>query len=68
MSVRINKKVCQDDGAFYIEGACLAADTKPVSNIAGGSIMLEVDTGDVYAYDEAGTQWKKICALGGSGT
>ena len=68
MSVRINKQVCQDDGAFYIEGACLHDDTKPLRNLASGSLMLEVDTGDVYAFDEEGGEWDKICALGGSGT
>ena len=40
--------------------ACLSTDTKPTTNIATGSIALEVDTGDVYAYDETGASWAKI--------
>jgi hypothetical protein len=33
-----------------------------------GSLFLEVDTGDVYAYNEAGSDWKKVAELGGSGS
>ena len=40
----------------YIEGACLSTDTKP-DNCSTGSIMVEVDTGDVYFFD--GTSWVK---------
>ena len=51
---------------MYIEYAGLSTDTKPTdAHIATGSLFLEVNTGDVYAYDEAGTTWNKICALGG---
>ena len=58
----------QDDGR-YIEAACLKDDTKPTNGgWATGSLCLEVDTGDVYAYDEEGGEWDKIAALGGAGT
>ena len=50
---------------FYKELAGLAADTKPVAALATGSMFLEVDTGDVYAFDEASSEWHKIGALGG---
>lgn len=40
----------------YIEGACLHADDKPLE-CAVGSIMVEVDTGDVYFFN--GTTWVK---------
>lgn len=33
--------------------------------IATGSTFLEVDTGDVYAWDETGSTWHKIASLGG---
>ena len=33
--------------------------------IATGSLFLEVDTGDVYAYDEIDEEWDQIAALGG---
>lgn len=50
---------------FYREYAGLSTDTKPDNNDATGSLFLEVDTGDVYAYDEAGESWGKIASLGG---
>ena len=40
--------------------ACLHSDTKPTAGIVTGSLALEVDTGDIYAFDEVGTQWNKI--------
>ena len=40
--------------------ACLSTDTKPTSGLATGSIALEVDTGDVYAFDEVSGDWTKI--------
>ena len=60
-----------DNGRHYCKFAGKSTDTKPVSYYATGSTFLEVDTGDVYAYDaegEAGSEWLKICALGGSGS
>ena len=42
-----------------IEGSCLLADTKPTAGIATGSIMVEVDTGDVYFFDEVSGDWVK---------
>lgn len=57
--------------ATYYEFAGTNNDTKPLwDDIATGSTFLEVDTGDVYAYNEdgsSGEEWRKICALGGSG-
>ena len=46
----------------------VSVDGHPTSRnvgIATGSLFLEVDTGDVYAYDEDGSEWNKIAALGG---
>ena len=54
-----------DENNNYIEAAGLSTDTKPTSGIVTGSLFLEVDTGDVYAFDEAGAEWDKISALGG---
>ena len=65
--VRITSERVLDGNVNLIEAACLHDDTKP-SGVATGSICLEVDTGDVYAYDEAGAEWDKIAALGGSGS
>lgn len=50
----------------YYELAGLSTDTKPTwEDISTGSLFMEVDTGDVYSYDEEGTEWHKICELGG---
>lgn len=53
----------------YYEYAGRNSDTKPVADdIATGSLFLEVNTGDVYAYDEdasSGSEWGKITSLGG---
>ena len=58
--VRILDRRVLDDGAFYIDGACKSTDTKPTRNIATGSCMIEVDTGDAYLYDEDSTTWIKV--------
>ena len=51
---------------YYQELAGLHDDTKPTGNVATGSLFLEVDTGDVYAFAEGNTpSWNKIAALGG---
>lgn len=57
------------DGKAYVEIACLSSDTKPTGGMVTGSLALEVDTGDVYAYNETGDgEWNKIASLGGSGS
>ena len=48
----------------YVESAGLSTDAKP-AGVVTGSLFLEVDTGDVYSYDEAGSQWDKVTELGG---
>lgn len=50
----------------YVEIACLSTDSKPTGGMVTGSLALEVDTGDVYAYDETSSgTWGKIAELGG---
>jgi hypothetical protein len=50
----------------YFEYAGLSTDTKPSgNNISTGSLFMEVDTGDIYAFDEDSSEWNKVCALGG---
>ena len=66
--VRVTNAGIKVNGVQYVEFAGLSTDTKPTNGIATGSLFLEVDTGDVFAYDEAGSEWNKICALGGSGS
>ena len=48
-------------GKQYVELAGLSTDTKPKDNLVTGSLFLEVDTGDVYAFDETGSgSWTQI--------
>lgn len=63
--VRILVDQVHVDGKNYKEIACLSTDTKPTDGIVTGSLALEVDTGDVYAFDEVGGEWDQIAALGG---
>ena len=51
-------------GLKYIEAAGLSTDTKPTGNIDGrpiinGSTFIEMDTGEVYWFDEAAGEWIK---------
>ena len=68
MSVRMTKmdSIVGVNGKRYVELAGLFNDTKPTDDsYATGSLFLEVDTGDVYAYDEDSSDWGKIASLGG---
>lgn len=39
----------------------LSSDTKPTyDQVPNGSTFLEMDTGDVYIYNKAGTTWLKL--------
>lgn len=57
----------QAKGARLIDGACLSTDTKPTTGIANGSCLIEMDTGDRFMFDEAGSQWLNITNPGGGG-
>ena len=35
----------------------LSTDPKPVEGVSNGSAFVEMDTGKVYFYNEAGTEW-----------
>ena len=43
----------------YIEGSCLSTDAK-TTDVTNGSILLEMDTGKVYMYDETGNTWREF--------
>jgi len=47
------------NGRDRVEGECLSTDTKPTI-YANGSILLEMDTGDVYMFNETGSVWTKV--------
>ena len=49
-----------DSDQFYVEYAGLSTDTKPTAGLVTGSTFMEVDTGNVYLFDEVGETWKKV--------
>lgn len=64
--VRITKAEGVTAEKQYVEFAGLSTDNKPTFGIITGSLFLEVDTGDVYAFAEGDSPaWNKIAALGG---
>ena len=47
----------------YAEMFGLSTDSKPVADLVTGSKFTEVDTGDVYLFDETGNgTWTKVAA------
>lgn len=47
------------NGLNRVEGECLSTDTKP-GGVANGSILLEIDTGKVFIFDETGAAWVEV--------
>lgn len=37
-----------------------SSDTKPTNDVTNGSSFVEMDTGDVYLFDEEAGQWLKL--------
>lgn len=60
--VRILLFEAHTSGKNYIEAVGLSIDAKPTENIITGSTFLEVDTADVYFFDEVGETWYKAGA------
>ena len=38
----------------------LSSDEKPVENVGNGSIFIEMDTGNVFIFDEQNKVWKEF--------
>lgn len=38
----------------------LSTDTKPVENMNNGDLFIEMDTGTIYAFDEANAMWRPL--------
>lgn len=52
-----------DQNKKYVEMFGKSTDTKPLTGIVTGSKFTEVDTGDVYLFDESGDgTWIKVAA------
>jgi len=47
----------ETNGRKYNEFAGTSLDTKPTDGVGTGSIFVEVDTGKVFFYNEAGNTW-----------
>jgi hypothetical protein len=57
--VRMLVREPQNDDIHYVELAGLSTDEKP-TGFATGSLFMEVDTGDVFLYNEDSSQWVKV--------
>ena len=53
----INKSTFVSEGKNLIEASCKSTDEKPTAGFANGSLVLEMDTGAIYAFDEEAGQW-----------
>ena len=52
-----------DQNMKYAEMFGKSTDSKPVTGLVTGSKFTEVDTGDVYLFDESGDgTWTKVAA------
>lgn len=61
--IRTLEKKAFTDSLALVKLAGLSTESKPTGGMVTGSEFLEVDTGDVYAYDETSTgTWSKIKA------
>lgn len=60
--VTFNKVVQYDNNLEYMEGVCLSTDSKPTDGVANGSILVEMNTGKVFFYNEAGSAWVEFSA------
>ena len=57
ITMNISSMVPRNNGHKYrVEGSCLSSDNKP-NDVANGSILIEMDTGNVYMFDETGKRW-----------
>lgn len=50
-------KTVNDVALYYREGNCKSSDTKPVSGIANGSKLIEMDTATLWSFDEDTGTW-----------
>lgn len=49
----------------YKELVCLSTDTKPTTNVGNGSLIRELDTGDIYTFTKSGETgtWGKMFSI-----
>ena len=47
-----------ENGSIYLkQGSCLSSDEKP-TDVANGSVLIEMDTGTAYMFDEENGEWR----------
>lgn len=44
----------------YKVGYCLHDDSKPTTDVANGSCLIEMDTGKVYFFNAEDAQWEEF--------
>lgn len=58
-----NTNITNDGKYISCELRGLSTDTKPtqigLNKIANGSIFIEIDTGDIYFYNQTNQEWNK---------
>lgn len=59
ISLKVERPVERTDSTIkrYIEGACTSSDSKP-TDVANGSILMEMDTSQLYMFDEDAGAWR----------
>ena len=45
-------------GKNKVKIECLSTDSKPTTGIANGSVLIEMDTSNIYFFDEANATWR----------
>ena len=60
MSVRItDQRLMDNNGKRLIEAWGLSTDPKPTRDVITGSVFIEIDTSDVYFFNEDSSTWIK---------
>lgn len=60
--VTYTKAVMSTPETILAEIVGLSTDSKPTAGIANGSIFIEMNTGKIYFYNEAGSAWVEFSA------
>ena len=56
------KAIYYGQNKVLIEATCLSTDSKPTTGIANGSICIEMNTGKIFMFNEAGSAWVELSA------
>lgn len=56
------KSIYYGQDKVLIEAVCLSSDSKPTDGIANGSTCIEMNTGKIFMFNEAGSAWVELSA------